>query len=134
MTEADKPQFIAAIAGIATFYGTELPKMSLEIYWDALKHMDLGSVKEAIRSHIQDTEHGRWMPKPAHLIAQARATLIDQRREDRERLGAAARRGLIGNASPQLIGPKRMNRIVRMLRAGVPETAHRRLTGGRHHE
>ena len=77
MTEADKPRFIAAIAGIATFYGTEIPKMSLEIYWDALRHMDLGSVKEAIRSHIQDTEYGRWMPKPAHLIARRGKGHID---------------------------------------------------------
>ena len=68
MTEAEKAKFIAAVAGIAGFYGTELNKMALKIYWDALREFEVDPVLEAIRSHIKDPENGRFMPKPADII------------------------------------------------------------------
>ena len=65
MTEAEKAKFTAAVVGVASFYGTELSKMALNIYWDTLREYELEAVHKAMRSHIKDPEHGRWMPKPA---------------------------------------------------------------------
>ena len=68
MTDAEKKKFTAAVAGLAGFYGVELPKMSMAIYWDTLREHEFEALQEAIRCHIKDPEHGRFMPKPADII------------------------------------------------------------------
>ena len=68
MTEAEEAKFTAAVVGVASFYGTELNKLALAIYWETLREYELEVVHEAMRSHIKDPEHGRWMPKPADII------------------------------------------------------------------
>ena len=68
MTEAEKAKFTAAVVGVASFYGTELSHMSLNIYWDTLREYEIETLLEAIRCHIKDPEHGRFMPKPADII------------------------------------------------------------------
>ena len=54
--------------GLAGFYGTELGKTSLAIYWDTLREYEFDAVQEAMRSHVKDPDHGRFMPKPADII------------------------------------------------------------------
>ena len=68
MTESQKAKFTATLTGVASFYGTELNKMSLNIYWETLREHDLEALQEAMRSHVKDPEHGRFMPKPADIV------------------------------------------------------------------
>ena len=63
-----KAKFTAAVTGVASFYGVELNKMSLNIYWDTLREHELEALQEAMRCHIKDPDHGRSMPKPADII------------------------------------------------------------------
>ena len=68
MTEAEKAKFTAAVVAVASFYGTELNKLALNIYWEALREYELKALDKAMGAHISDPEHGRFMPKPADLI------------------------------------------------------------------
>ena len=68
MNEAEKAKFTAAVVGLAGFYGAELNKMSLAIYWDTLREHELEALQEAMRCHVKDPDHGRFMPKPADII------------------------------------------------------------------
>ena len=68
MTDAEKEKFTAAVAGLAGFYGAELNKMSLNIYWDTLREHDFKPLQKAMQCHVKDPDHGRFMPKPADII------------------------------------------------------------------
>ena len=68
MNDLQKAKFTSTLVGLAGFYGTELSKTSLAIYWDTLREYEFEAVQEAMRSHIKDPEHGRFMPKPADII------------------------------------------------------------------
>ena len=63
MTDAEKKKFTAAVAGLAGFYGVELPKMSMAIYWDTLREHEFEALQEAMRCHIKDPDHGRFHAK-----------------------------------------------------------------------
>ena len=68
MVESEKKKFTAAVVGLACFYGVELNTMSLAIYWDTLREHELETVRDAMRCHVKDPEHGRFMPKPADIV------------------------------------------------------------------
>ena len=68
MTETEKTKFTAAVVGLASFYGVELSKMSMVIYWDTLREYGLDALQEAMRCHVKDPNYGRFMPKPADII------------------------------------------------------------------
>ena len=69
MTDADKDPFSEALGGVAGFYGVTLPATSAAIYWSALAEHQFSDILDAIKAHIKDPERGRWMPKPADIIA-----------------------------------------------------------------
>ena len=77
MTDMEKAKFTAAVAGLASFYGVELSRMAPGIYWDILREHDLKPLQEAMRCHIKDPEHGRWMPTPADIIRHLPACGMD---------------------------------------------------------
>ena len=68
MNDLQKAKFTSVLVGLAGFYGTELSKTSLAIYWDTLREYDLHALQEAMRCHVKDPGHGRFMPKPADII------------------------------------------------------------------
>ena len=68
MTDSEKVNFTAAVVGLAVFYGVEVGKVSLNIYWDTLREYELDALLGAMQCHVKDPEHGRFMPKPADII------------------------------------------------------------------
>ncbi len=68
MTDAEEAKFTAHESGLGEFYGVELNKMSLKIYWDTLREHEFEALQEAMQCHIKDPEHGYLMPKPADII------------------------------------------------------------------
>ena len=70
MIDSEKTKFTARVSGLGEFYGVELPKMSLNIYWDTLREHEFEALQEAMRCHIKDPDHGHFMPRPADIIRQ----------------------------------------------------------------
>jgi len=68
MRSADMEAFKVYLAGVYSFYRTELSAVIVDLWWRALKHHALPDVKRAIDAHIADAELGQYPPKPADVI------------------------------------------------------------------
>ena len=67
MKSADKPAFAKLMAGLGVLYGKSITQELVEIYWRALKHLDIQEVEKVITLHIDDADEGKWWPQPGHL-------------------------------------------------------------------
>lgn len=61
--------FKQSMALLAITYDKQLTDELIGIYWAALGHYEPQHLKTATELHIADPVEGRFMPKPAHLIA-----------------------------------------------------------------
>jgi len=70
MNSTDKAGFATHILAIAEIYGKALSPAAIGIYWTALQGYPLAAVQRAFERHVQNSEAGRFFPKPADLIRQ----------------------------------------------------------------
>jgi hypothetical protein len=82
MNSTDRAGFAAHILAIAEIYGKALSTPAIGIYWTALQGYPLAAVQRAIERHVQDSEAGRFFPKPADLIRQLRPRAEDDDHPD----------------------------------------------------
>lgn len=82
MNSTDKAGFATHILAIAEIYGKALSPAAIGIYWTALQGYPLAEVQRAIERHVQDSEAGRFFPKPADLIRQLRPRAGDDDHPD----------------------------------------------------
>lgn len=69
MTDSDIEAFTAVIAATAEMYGgKKLSDVVVALYFKALNNLSLEQVKAGISRHMQDTEAGQYMPKPADIL------------------------------------------------------------------
>ena len=68
MRSADMEAFKVYLAGVYSFYRTELSAVIVDLWWRALKPYNLSDVKEALDAHTTNSELGQFCPKPADLI------------------------------------------------------------------
>lgn len=61
--------FKSVMASIATMYDKQITRELVIMYWDTLSFAKPEHLQRALSDHIADKEQGRFMPKPAHLIA-----------------------------------------------------------------
>lgn len=79
MTEHDKPQFAAMMTGWADYYRTPLSRVTLDIYWNLLRHYDLAAVDQAMQRHAsRPDKEGSFMPKAADLTVMLVGRSSDQ--------------------------------------------------------
>lgn len=64
----EKPKFAALMMGVGELYGKAMSKALIQIYWDALKHLDFVDIQNAFQKHISQPETGEFIPKPASII------------------------------------------------------------------
>lgn len=73
MTRNEYEPFSACMQQVAETYGRRLTEGAMLTYWAALERFPLGAIRTALNAHIADADGGRFMPLPAHLIAQLQA-------------------------------------------------------------
>lgn len=78
MTERDYQPFTDMLQAIADLYGKRLTEFSIGIYWNALRHVDLAVVREAMNRHVRNPDNGQFMPKPADLIRMMEGSTQDK--------------------------------------------------------
>ena len=61
---------VSAVATVAELYERDLSREAYAIYARALEHVSLDDLLLAIHRHVTDVDAGRFMPRPAHLLAQ----------------------------------------------------------------
>lgn len=70
MNNDEKNNFLSVINKAADIYDKKIPQERVSVYWEALKHLTLISIKTAINRHIQDADRGRYFPVPADITHQ----------------------------------------------------------------
>ncbi|OQS32579.1 DUF6475 domain-containing protein [Chromobacterium haemolyticum] len=68
MTQNEYCTFVDMLQAVADLYGKRLTELSIGIYWNALKPIDLAVVREAMNRHVINPDNGQFMPKPADLV------------------------------------------------------------------
>jgi hypothetical protein len=66
----NKHEFMAVMERTGELYGKPLKGAQIALYWEALRHETLEDIKTAINLHARDPENGRFLPLPAHILAQ----------------------------------------------------------------
>jgi Domain of unknown function (DUF6475) len=57
---------LMTILGI--LYGKPMNECLIDIYWHSLFTFNFQAIKDAFYAHVQDPNHGQFMPKPADVI------------------------------------------------------------------
>lgn len=74
-----KKLFAALFSGLADYYGAEISKASLGLYWQGLRQYDYNAIEKACWAHTQlPDEAGRWMPKVSDLNKMLAGRTSDQ--------------------------------------------------------
>jgi hypothetical protein len=68
MQLSDSVAFRQLLTGIGLLYGKTLHENLIDIYWQALKHLEFAEVHAALQAHVQNPDKGQFMPKPADVI------------------------------------------------------------------
>lgn len=68
MTHENKPEFAQILTAMAEIYDKELSEISVQLYWNCLKHLDFDHFREACAKCV---ETSKFMPKPAEILQNA---------------------------------------------------------------
>lgn len=98
----DKRRVIAGLAGLAELYQAQLGEAALELYWQAVRHLEPQAWEAAV---VEASRRCRWMPKPVELLELAGAGTEGEQatRAWLATLAAVRRHGRYGGAD---LGPR----------------------------
>lgn len=68
MLETEKREFRDILVATFDVYGKEISAEGMKIWWSALSNFSIEEVRHGFSRHIQSTEHGSFLPKPADII------------------------------------------------------------------
>ncbi len=67
MKDSQKTEFGTRILGIGLIYEKEISKPVIDLYWLALRDLELSQVEKGLQMHLKDPVAGSYMPKPADI-------------------------------------------------------------------
>ena len=68
MNANDYPEFVTLWTQVCEVYGKPPSDGALDLMFNALKRFDLEAIKQALTAHVNDTQHGDFVPKPADIV------------------------------------------------------------------
>lgn len=68
MKSTDDVEFASIVAKTWRFYGKEITAEVCQDWFELLADFEISDIKAAFRKHLADSEHGRFLPKPADII------------------------------------------------------------------
>jgi len=69
MQNSDKQEFKDTLLAIFELYTNPPPSIrTIAMYYEALRHVDIADVKEALSVHVRDTDEGKYLPKPSDVL------------------------------------------------------------------
>ncbi|CZF79676.1 DUF6475 domain-containing protein [Grimontia marina] len=78
MKSAEQQQLAKQLQAIMALYGRALSPPVLDVWWEALRHLELTTVTEALKRHMQNPDAGQYPPKPADIIRLVGGTSNDR--------------------------------------------------------
>jgi hypothetical protein len=70
-------KFREGIVGVMSFYGKDVSRFALDIWWNALKQYDLAAITTAFNRHLMNPDSGQFQPKPADIVKMLQGTTQD---------------------------------------------------------
>ena len=70
MNPADRGEFARLLTDALAFYGKDVSRFALDVWWQACQPFTLDQVSRALTRHAMDAERGQFAPKPADLVRQ----------------------------------------------------------------
>lgn len=77
MKTEDFEGFRELIQGVYDFYGKELSRFALDVWWNALRQYDLDVIRRAMSMHCTNPDTGQFCPKPADVVRMVGGTTRD---------------------------------------------------------
>lgn len=78
MVNEDIDRFFVMLNGISDYYGKQISKNVMRLYWEGLKQYDLQAVEKAFWTHTQNPDSGQFMPKIADVAKYLKGRTTDQ--------------------------------------------------------
>ena len=78
MRDDDMEKFFRMLSGISDYYGRQIGKDAMRLYWEGLKQYDLQAVEKAFWTHTQNPDSGQFMPKIADVAKYLKGRTTDQ--------------------------------------------------------
>lgn len=92
MLDTERADFAKTLLGVANYYGKELDKAVIEVYWQGLREYDLQAVQKALWAHTRNPDSGQFMPKIADVCKQLEGRTEDQATAAWSKVDMAVRR------------------------------------------
>lgn len=67
MVDTEKPEFLRLLHACGEYYGRDLSKEAVSIYWAGLADLPIAAVKASLNAHVRDVQAGQYMPKIADI-------------------------------------------------------------------
>lgn len=78
MKPAEIQRFADLITDAMGFYGKDVSKFALSVWWQACERFAFEQVSKALTRHAMDPERGQFAPKPADLVRMLAGTATDR--------------------------------------------------------
>lgn len=78
MIETDKSAFATLMTDALAFYGKDVSRFALDVWWQACRPFEFDQVARALTRHAMDAERGQFAPKPADIVRQLAGTATDR--------------------------------------------------------
>lgn len=78
MAPHEKRAFLDLLTDALSFYGKDVSKFALSVWWEACQGYDFEQVSKALTAHAMDAERGQFAPKPADIVRALQGTRTDR--------------------------------------------------------
>jgi hypothetical protein len=78
MHNNDIDKFFVMLNGISDYYGKQISKGVMRLYWEGLRQYDFEAVEKAFWTHTQNPDTGQFMPKIADVAKYLKGRTVDQ--------------------------------------------------------
>ena len=78
MIDSDKPAFATLMTDALAFYGKDVSRFALDVWWQSCQPFEFDQVARALMRHAMDAERGQFAPKPADIVRQLAGTATDR--------------------------------------------------------
>ncbi len=81
----DKQQFAQIMFAVFELYSKKPSKIAVQMFWNVLERFSIAQVETGFKLHLNDTEAGKFPPKPADVIRHIEGSV-----DDRQAIATAA--------------------------------------------
>jgi hypothetical protein len=82
MRDQDRIRFASQLAAMAEIYGKGVSEAAAEAWFATLHDVSIEDFERAMMAHLRDPDVGRFVPKPADILAQLRGAAAQDGRPD----------------------------------------------------